>query len=78
MQTKYYIIQNGYLTGYTDKTLAESIYSLSKQASLIEILPDNTALLFNRAYTSGLITCDDLNSAIYIAGQLAETPKSAI
>lgn len=78
MRNKYYIVQNGYLTGYTDKTLAESIYSLSKQASLIEILPDNTALLFNKAYTAGLITCDDLNSAVYIASQLAEAPKSAI
>lgn len=78
MKNKYYIVQNGYLTGYADKTLAESIHSLSKQASLIEILPDNTTLLFNRAYTAGLIICDDLNSAVYIASQLAETPKSAI
>lgn len=66
------------LSKYTDKVLAESIYSLSKQASLIEVLPDNTALLFNRAYTAGLITCDDLNSAVYIASQLVEAPKSAI
>lgn len=78
MENKYYIIQNGTLTEYTDKVLAESIYSLSKQASLIEILPDNTALLFNRAYTAGLITCDDLNTAVYIASQLSEAPKSAI
>lgn len=66
------------LTRYTDKVLTESIYSLSKQASLIEVLTDNTALLFNRAYTTGLIKCDDLNSAIYIASQLSEAPKSAI
>lgn len=71
MKNKYYIIQNGMLSKYTDKVLAESIYSLSKQASLIEVLTDNTALLFNRAYTAGLIICDDLNSATYIASQLA-------
>lgn len=78
MGNKYYIIQNGMLSKYTDKILAESIYGLNKRSSLIEILPDNTVLLLNRAYTAGLITCDDLNSAVYIASQLAEAPKSAI
>jgi len=71
MKNKYFIVQNNMFTGYTDKTLAESIYSLSKQASLIEVLPDNKALLFNRTFDNP-VSCDNVNHARYLASSLTK------
>ena len=75
MLPKYYTIQNGMLTVRDNKQLAESIYALDKKASLVEVLPDRV-LLYNRAYTTGFITCDDKLSAFYIASQLSESNKT--
>ena len=67
---KYYTIQKGMLTVRDNKQLAESIYALDKKASLVEVLADNTVLLYNKYYSTGFVFCNNLNDALYLASQL--------
>lgn len=71
IKSKYYTIQNGYLIEQQSANEAQYVYSKIKDASLIEILPDNKTLLFNRIFDNP-VSCDNVNHALYLASRLRE------
>lgn len=68
---KYYTVQGGHLIEQQSANDAQYIYSKINDASLIEILPDNKTLLFNRIFDNP-VSCDNVNHALYLASSLRE------
>lgn len=70
-KTKYYTIQNGHLIEQQSANEAQYVYSKIKDASLVEVSPDNKALLFNRAFDNP-VSCGNVNHALYLASSLTK------
>lgn len=65
MQPTYYIYQNNELLSQPAQATAQSIYTLNKDCSLIEVIGQNV-LLFDRKYDEPVV-CQDIQEAIYFS-----------
>ena len=64
MQPTYYVYQNNELLSQPPQA-AQSIYTLNKNCSLIEVT-SQSVLLFDRKY-DGPVVCQDIQEAIYLS-----------